>query len=449
VADILLASLGLAPPIVTETLWAMMHPAKQKDRARFVRAPIYPSIVHLVTTARYPERATDPDSDREAKARAAEEPDAQKEIYERSALIEGKIKELYQSVDRKPPTVRFDVVKYPKETRSRLYLEDIRTQEQNVIYSNHILGVVHSYAKKPGDVIHMSLAGGRKSMSSYDLSAMMLFGRPQDELTHVLVNPPLLERAGLSFWWPDQPEKSVPIKVEDTIVAVPTTTEAGVSAELVNVPFFHLGVTLPKGVSPANFDLGQLVEFVEFERQLGKVVIDCQTRMISAGKWCRTLEPILFSLFALLATAKSERWVGVGPQMEGEGQNATGWLKYDSFRAGREDDGTQRETPELNKLAAIYYSSDRIDPGDNNNFINTLLRTTIYDARTYDVGGIPQYKAKLIGSLKRLQSPFLVNLLTPKTYKGVDDTLNIGIDLPAERIELRNFPWQKSEKSNE
>lgn len=441
-ADILLASLGLAPPIVTETLWAMMHPAKQKDGARLGRAPIYPSIVHLVTTARYPGRATDPDSEGEAEARTEDECAAQEEIDRRSALIAGKIEELYQSVRRKPPTVIFDVVKYPKETRSRIYLEDIRTQEQNVIYSNHILGVVHSYARKPGDVIHMSLAGGRKSMSSYDLSAMMLFGRPQDELTHVLVNPPILERAGLSFWWPDQPAKSVSIKDDDKVVPVPTTTEAGVSAELVNVPFFHLGVTLPKGVSPANFDLGQLVEFVDFERRAGKVVIDCKTRTISAGNWCHTLEPILFSLFALLATAKSERWVGVGPQMEGP--NAAGWLKYDSFRAGKKRDGSQKKTRELQKLAEIYYSSYRIDPYDSANFINTLQTKELYETDY-----IASHRAKLTKSVVKLQSPFLVNLITPKTYKGTDGTLNIGIDLPAERIELRNFPWQKSEKSNE
>lgn len=45
----LIASVGGAPQVVTETLWALMNPEQLLDEALRGRAPFIPNLVYLVT----------------------------------------------------------------------------------------------------------------------------------------------------------------------------------------------------------------------------------------------------------------------------------------------------------------------------------------------------------------------------------------------------------------
>ncbi len=69
-------------------------------------------------------------------------------------------------------------------------LRDIITHEDNTAVANAIMERVRTLAADPDCVIHASIAGGRKTMGVALALAMSLFGRKQDELSHVLVNPP-------------------------------------------------------------------------------------------------------------------------------------------------------------------------------------------------------------------------------------------------------------------
>lgn len=69
-------------------------------------------------------------------------------------------------------------------------LDDLRTPADNIAAADHLVRALAELTADPATVIHASLAGGRKAMSFYLGHAMSLFGRVQDELSHVLVNEP-------------------------------------------------------------------------------------------------------------------------------------------------------------------------------------------------------------------------------------------------------------------
>lgn len=68
-------------------------------------------------------------------------------------------------------------------------LEDIRNAEENHTIADAIISQVRELTADATCALHVSLAGGRKTMGFYLGYALSLFGRPQDRLSHVLVDP--------------------------------------------------------------------------------------------------------------------------------------------------------------------------------------------------------------------------------------------------------------------
>lgn len=68
-------------------------------------------------------------------------------------------------------------------------LDDIRTDGENSQVANWILMQVSEICADDSVTVHASIAGGRKTMGYFLAAAMQFFGRPQDRLYHVLVDP--------------------------------------------------------------------------------------------------------------------------------------------------------------------------------------------------------------------------------------------------------------------
>lgn len=81
-------------------------------------------------------------------------------------------------------------------------LADIRSQSEVSAFAELLLREVAAITTDDGTELHVSLAGGRKTMSFLAGQIMSLCGRPQDRLSHVLVEPATLEAPGSGFWWP-------------------------------------------------------------------------------------------------------------------------------------------------------------------------------------------------------------------------------------------------------
>ncbi len=67
---------------------------------------------------------------------------------------------------------------------------DVADESTSLLIADYILGTLRQFTENPDVKITFSIAGGRKTMSAIGALAMSLLGRKQDELCHVLVNPP-------------------------------------------------------------------------------------------------------------------------------------------------------------------------------------------------------------------------------------------------------------------
>lgn len=79
-------------------------------------------------------------------------------------------------------------------------LTDIRTPEENHLAADKIVSLVGKLCSDENNQLHVSIAGGRKTMGFFMGYALSLYGREQDSLSHVLVSA---EFEGLlSFYYP-------------------------------------------------------------------------------------------------------------------------------------------------------------------------------------------------------------------------------------------------------
>ena len=81
-------------------------------------------------------------------------------------------------------------------------IEDLRTGEDNLRAADFILSQLRQYTEDSGTQLHVSIAGGRKTMSALLFSCMSLLGREQDKVYHVLLPPALEGGVTPTFYYP-------------------------------------------------------------------------------------------------------------------------------------------------------------------------------------------------------------------------------------------------------
>lgn len=79
-------------------------------------------------------------------------------------------------------------------------ISDIRTPEDNRAVANQISKMIKNFTSNPQIHLHVSIAGGRKTMGFYAGYALSMFGRDQDQLSHVLVQEKF--ESELDFYFP-------------------------------------------------------------------------------------------------------------------------------------------------------------------------------------------------------------------------------------------------------
>lgn len=67
-------------------------------------------------------------------------------------------------------------------------LDDLKTPEENELAADMICQKVREFTQDDNVSLHVSIAGGRKTMGFYAGYALSLYGRLQDQLSHVLVS---------------------------------------------------------------------------------------------------------------------------------------------------------------------------------------------------------------------------------------------------------------------
>ena len=165
---VLLAVTGLSPQIVTETLYAL---------ARAKKPAWIPTEIQVVTTLRGAENAR--------LNLLSEEP--------------GWFHRLCREYELPPIQFASSNIHVMRRRDGEL-LEDIRDDADNMAAADFITEHVRALTLDTQTSLHVSIAGGRKTMGFFLGYALSLFGRAQDRLSHVLVSPPF--ESHQDFYYP-------------------------------------------------------------------------------------------------------------------------------------------------------------------------------------------------------------------------------------------------------
>jgi CRISPR-associated protein (TIGR02584 family) len=223
----------MSPAVLTETVWALAHPTDGSQ-------PVIPDLVVVVTTA-----AGRQAIEREllsSAAPASETSPAAPSVWEQlRAAVLGAAHSRDPRLILQPPRI----IEAPNRRSGHAdWLDDIQTPEQNEAAADFILEEVRRIAFNDDTMLVASLAGGRKTMGALLYAALSLLGRPQDRLTHVLVNEPFDHPAlRPRFYFPHPPETSYRLEGRDGRATEHSSRSARL--QLADVPFVRLRRLFP------------------------------------------------------------------------------------------------------------------------------------------------------------------------------------------------------------
>jgi CRISPR-associated protein (TIGR02584 family) len=265
---VLLALVGLTPQVVTETLWALAA----RRRPAFV-----PTEIVIVTTAEGRERAE-------------------------LTLLEpegGQLRRLAEDLGLPQLAGAFgpEGMHVARGADGRL-LGDIRTPEDNLAVADLLTRLMAAITADADAALHVSIAGGRKSMSFFAGYALSLFARPQDRLSHVLVEPRF--EGHPQFFFP--PCRPVVLLVPPD--GRPMRTDAS-CVMLAEIPFVRLREGLPEGLLDGRGGFAEAVAAAQAGIGEPELLLDIRARRATAGGTELPLPPLQLAFLLVMARRRA------------------------------------------------------------------------------------------------------------------------------------------------
>jgi len=276
-ARILLAVTGLSPQIVTETLYALT----QVQQPAFV-----PTRVVVITTA-------------DGASRVRLELLSEDKAWFRRLCEEYDLPEI--RFDEEDIHIIRDDAGHP--------LADIRSPEQNSHVADQISEIVRNLAADEHSAIHASIAGGRKTMGFYLGYALSLYGRPQDRLSHVLVDEGF--EGNREFFYPSRRPRTIHDREQNPMDA----SQARVM--LADIPFVRLRDGLPERLLAGTSRFSETIEAAQrFYQEPELIVRPGQRQLVCNGSEIN-LTPVPFALYLAMVKRMQEEMDFAGWDDEG------------------------------------------------------------------------------------------------------------------------------------
>lgn len=300
--DILVISGGLAPQLVTETLYALAMEAR-RPRARDV---FWPSRVVVAGTERT------------------------RRTFEADRLG-AHVAELCDALRLPCPALEI--------ATPAGHVDDVRSAADGAAYGNLLVRLIREATAAPDRRLHVSLAGGRKTMSFHAGAALSLYGRPQDRLSHVLLDPPEAEQAH-NFWHPTTRD----LLLVDAAGEPVTDPRGGqlnartVDVDLADIPYFGVRHLLPPRLLTRDLNYDEVVAMVRMalgETPVTVTLLVNRLEVVVPGLPPVTLPPQQFAFYQLLCERARDSVPGAGP--DGVGEDHRGWLCDQMLRQPRTD----------------------------------------------------------------------------------------------------------------
>lgn len=111
----------------------------------------------------------------------------------------GQLKKLYTFLKRERDFVAPEIM--TAKTPDKITVNDVRSETEIDAFAELVIDLVRDVTANDETELHLSFAGGRKTMSSVTAQILSIFGRPQDVLSHCLVELEKVEKSD-DFWWP-------------------------------------------------------------------------------------------------------------------------------------------------------------------------------------------------------------------------------------------------------
>ena len=256
---ILIAVTGLSPQVVTETLYALA----------VVQQPAFvPTEIHLITTGEGANRA-------------------QLSLLSASP---GGFHALCRDYHLPPISFTKAHIHVLRDEAGKA-LDDIRSEADNRVAANLMTAILRELTADADSAVHVSIAGGRKTMGFFIGYALTLFGRPQDRLSHVLVSAPF--ESSFQFFYPTPYSRVIEVgnrQLADTATAQVTLAE---------IPFVSLRHGLPENLLQGHATYDEAVAAARRSLGPARLTLDIRGRCLIAGETRIALPPNSLALMAV------------------------------------------------------------------------------------------------------------------------------------------------------
>lgn len=321
---ILLVVTGLSPQVVTETLYALaVKPMGEQER-------FIPTEIHVISTELGAEHV-------------------------RLNLFSGEpgwFNRMQKEFDL--PAIKFDesTLHVLKDASGKPML-DIRSQADNESVADQIAGVVRELTADETSAVHVSLAGGRKTMGFFLGYALSLYGRPQDQLSHVLVTPPYESHP--DFYYPSRIQRVIQTRDQNPRPLDCSKAEI----ELANIPFVRMRDGIDERLLAGKTSFSSCVNSAQRALQPPELILDLEHQLVLAsGKQVKLprAELALLAVFARRAI-RADKPLSAPPKSVDDEDWAERYLTELRFIAGEMADIDSTERALAKGMSGEYFSS--------------------------------------------------------------------------------------------
>ncbi|MCU7960118.1 MAG: TIGR02584 family CRISPR-associated protein [gamma proteobacterium symbiont of Bathyaustriella thionipta] len=294
---ILLAVTGLSPQIVTETLYGLIH----------AQTPFIPTRVHVITTQEGAERV-------------------RLELISRQPGWFHRLR-----ADYKLPPITFSEAQIHVLTDGNgQALSDIRSPAENRAAADFISEQVRSLTADENSALHVSLAGGRKTMGFFAGYSLSLFGRPQDRLSHVLVSEHYESCA--DFFYPTPASQVIYTRANKPL----DSKDARIT--LAEIPFVPLRPSLGEQLLKDKTSYNQAVTTAARIFNTPEVVIDPAEKSLTCSGDRVNLPPMQMTVYCWIAEKRQQDQFIQIREEKTNGKELLSWYArlYGEFSGGYE-----------------------------------------------------------------------------------------------------------------
>jgi len=266
--NILLAVCGMAPQVITEALYGLLHEGRQVH------------AVHVITTRQ----------GKEGLLSGLFGPDCHhlEDLLADFGLTETDLEFSSSNI-------------HTLKNEAGLELEDIVTHDDNEILLKSCLELSFSFTREPDTSVLFLVAGGRKTMTSCLTLAAQFYGRSQDRLLHVLVSPEFENCR--DFWFP--PKNPVTVQLADSKGQPYFKETRYAEIQLITIPLLSVRDSLDGRFLDRPRPPAELMQ--SLIRDTPKMlVINLTEGKVCYGKMEQDFHPARLALYAYFADRKKE-----------------------------------------------------------------------------------------------------------------------------------------------